>query len=182
MRLEKIEEEIEAPKGIEVSLERNEIAFKTDKGELRRRLLSKSIELSIEGNIVKLFANKPSKREKKMIGTFKAHLKNMIKGLTEGHVYKLKICSGHFPMNVSVSNNEFVIKNFFGESIPRKLKIIEGVDVKVEGDLVTVSSINKEHAGQAAGSIENLTRRAGFDRKVYMDGIYIIDKDGKEIK
>ena len=29
----------------------------------------------------------------------------MIRGVSEGHVYKMKICSGHFPMNVSLSGN-----------------------------------------------------------------------------
>ncbi|MAG08300.1 50S ribosomal protein L6 [Candidatus Woesearchaeota archaeon] len=182
MRPENIEEKIEIPKGINAALDRNTLILKADKGELKRKLLSKTVNFSIESNAVKLAANKPSKREKKIIGTFKVHIKNMIKGLTEGHVYKLKVCSSHFPMTVSVSNNEFIIKNFFGETSPRKLKITEGVEVKVEGEIITVNSINKEHAAQTAGSIENLTRRVNFDRRVYMDGIYITEKDGKEIK
>tara|TARA_Y100000310_G_C20680337_1_gene815551 strand:- start:174 stop:722 length:549 start_codon:yes stop_codon:yes gene_type:complete len=182
MRLEKIEENIEVPKEIAVSSEKNEIRLKTEKGELKRKLLNKKTEFTVENNTIKLTANKPSKREKKIIGTFKVHLKNMIHGLTEGYVYKLKICSSHFPMNVSINNNELIIKNFFGETFPRKLKIIEGVEAKVEGEIITVNSINKEHAAQTAASIEQLTRRVCFDRRVYMDGIYIIEKAGKEIK
>jgi|TARA_B100001971_G_scaffold16936_1_gene13187 large subunit ribosomal protein L6 len=182
MRPDKIEEEVEMPEGISASSEGNEITLKSDKNELKRKLFSKKAGFSVEGNKVKLAANKPSRMEKKIIGTFKAHLKNMIKGLSEGHVYKLKICSSHFPMTVSASNNEFIIKNFFGETIPRKLSIAEEVEVKVEGDIVIVSSFDKELAAQTAASIETMTKRTGFDKRVYMDGLYITEKDGKEIK
>jgi len=54
----------------------------------------------------------------------------MIRGVTEGYTYKLKICSGHFPMNVSLKGDVLEIKNFIGESVPRKLKIKEGSEEK----------------------------------------------------
>jgi large subunit ribosomal protein L6 len=116
-----------------------------------------------------------------MMQTFKAHIKNLIRGVMEGHLYKLKICSGHFPMSVSVSGEEFIIKNFMGENVPRTLKLKENVSVKVEGDQVIVESIDKEKAGQTAADIEQLTRVTNKDLRIFQDGIYITFKDGKEI-
>jgi large subunit ribosomal protein L6 len=122
-----------------------------------------------------------NKKSKKTANSFKAHIKNMVKGANEGHIYKLKICSGHFPMTVSLKGETLEIKNFIGEKVPRTLKVLEGTTVKVDGTEIIVESINKEKAGHMAASIEQLTRRPGFDRRIFQDGIYIVEKDGKII-
>ena len=108
--------------------------------------------------------------------------KKILKGVVEGHVYQLKICSSHFPMSAAVNNGEFSVKNFLGEKVPRTIKIKENVDVKVEGDIITVESPDKELAGQTAASIEQLCKITNRDRRIFQDGIYIISKAGKEIK
>ena len=117
-----------------------------------------------------------------MVQTFTAHIKNLVKGVTEGHMYKLKICSGHFPMNVSVTGNEFIVKNFIGEKVPRKVELVKGTTVKVEGSDVIIEGIDREKTGMMAARIEQMTRRPGFDTRIFQDGIYIVEKDGKEIK
>ncbi len=62
------------------------------------------------------------------------------------------------------------------------MKLKEGVSIKVEGDMINVESIDKGLAGQTAADIEQLTRRTNYDTRIFQDGIYIINKDGKEIK
>ncbi len=105
----------------------------------------------------------------------------MLHGVLEEYVYKLKICASHFPIITTVNGDEFVVKNFLGEKIPRKLKLRQGVRVKVEGEEVTVESADKELAGQTAADIENLTKRTGFDKRVFQDGIYLTSKGGKKL-
>lgn len=184
MKRKPITEEIELPTDVEAKIEHNTVKLKGPKGEVSRKLIHPLISISLEQNRIQLGAKKNTKREKKMIGTFKAHIKNMIKGVTKGHFYKMKICSGHFPMSVSVVKNEFIVKNFFGERTPRKLKLSPGVSVKIDGDIITIESLEKELAGQTAGSIEGLCKkkRSKFDKRIFQDGIFIINKDGKEIK
>jgi large subunit ribosomal protein L6 len=126
-----------------------------------------------------LESKKSSKMEKKVIHSFAAHIKNMFKGVQEPHVYKLKICSGHFPMNVSVSGQEITIKNFFGESVPRKTTLPEKAEVKVNGDEIVITSADKEAAGQAAAKIESLCRITKRDIRIFQDGCYITEKAGK---
>ena len=46
----------------------------------------------------------------------------------------------------------------------------------MEGNLIYVESCDKELAGQVAADIEQTTRRPGFDRRIFQDGIYIIEK------
>ena len=117
-----------------------------------------------------------------MVKTYKAKLKNNLIGVNEGYTYKLKICSGHFPMNVGVNGTEFTIKNFLGEKVPRTITLKEGASVKIEGEQIIVESIDKEKAGQVAADIEQLTRVTNRDNRIFQDGIYITEKAGKIIK
>jgi len=104
-----IVQEINIPEGIEISKEAHLIKVKGPKGEVSKKLAGPKIDITLDKNSVKIISKKASKREKKLIYTFKAHINNMIKGVTEPFVYKLKICPGHFPMNVSMDKDVFTI-------------------------------------------------------------------------
>ena len=173
--------EIEVPDKVKVDLAAGQIKVSGEKGEISRDLSNKQIVIEQQGNKIVVKALKINKTNKKQLKTRAAHLKNMMRGAVEGHTYKLKICSGHFPMNVSSSNNELIVKNFLGEKVPRVLKIKNGATVKIEGDTITVESANKELAGQVSADIEKLTKRANYDTRIFQDGIYITNKDGKEL-
>ena len=177
-----IAKEIEVPEGVDVNIDKYDVMMKGAKGEVNKKLASKKVTITFQDKKIKVESKTTSKNEKKIVHTFAAHIKNMIKGCTEGYIYKLKVCSGHFPMNVSVSGDTFSVKNLFGEKIARVLKVKQGATVKVEGDMINVESVNKEIAGQVAADIEQLTKRTGFDKRIFQDGIYIINKAGKEIK
>ncbi len=182
MKENKISEELEVPEGVEVKIEKGLVTVKGKKGECSKNLIDPRVNIELKDGKVVFTAKKATKREKTRIGAYYSHVKNMIKGASEGHVYKLKVCSGHFPMNASVSGKEFVVKNFLGEKKPRIFKLKEGVDVKVEGDAVTVESCSKELAGQTAADIEMLTKITNRDLRIFQDGIYITEKDGKAIR
>lgn len=173
--------ELELGNGVSAVLKEDTLTVKGPKGEVSREFRSSSVKIAIIPGKVVLEVKKGTKREKTIIGTFEAHIANMIKGVQEQHAYLLKICSGHFPMNVSVAGKEFVVKNFLGEVVPRKVGIVPGVDVKVTGNDITVSSPNKELAGLMASRIENLCRITNRDRRIFQDGCYITQKAGKAV-
>ena len=102
-----LREEIEVPEEINVSIEENKIKMKKDNDELERRL-DLRIKTSVEGNKIILEVKQAGKNQKKMFGTIKAHINNMIKGLTEKFQYKLQVANVHFPMNTEYDkeNNE----------------------------------------------------------------------------
>lgn len=167
---------------VEAKMENNLLILKGTKGEISKNVSRPELSFLLEEGTIIISSLKSAKREKKLIYTYAAHVKNMIKGITEGHEYILKICSSHFPMNVAVNNNQLIIKNFLGEKFPRSLQLKQGVNVKVEGDKINVESVDKELAGTTASDIEQLTRRPNFDTRIFQDGIYITSKGGKEIK
>lgn len=182
MVLKELIAEIEIPEGIQVEIQPGKIIAKGPKGELTRELRNKSLVIAKEENKIKITtAQKNTKREKRIMNTFKSHIQNMIGGVKDGVVYKLKICASHFPMNVTANKEEFSVKNFLGEKIPRVFKINQNVNVKVTGQDIVVEGIDVELVGQVAGRIEQLTRITNKDRRIFQDGIYITDKNGKEI-
>ncbi len=172
---------IEIPKDIEVNIEEDTLTVKGKEGENKRTFNTNKLIFEKKDNQIIIGNKKATKKEKKMMNTITAHIKNMFKGVQEKFEYKLKVCFSHFPMTVNIENNEVTIKNFLGEKIPRKSKIPKGVDAKIDGDIITINSIDKELAGQAAANFERATRIRMKDRRVFQDGIFIINKAGKEI-
>ncbi len=175
-----ITDKIEIPEGIEVEVNSTAIKIKGPKGELSRRF-SPLVKVAKTENEIVFEIKNATKREKTLMKTTEAHVKNMIKGVTEGFEYHLKICSGHFPMTVSYENGEVIVKNFLGESVPRKGKIPGDVNIEIKGDEITVTGIDKEKTGQAAAKIESITRMTSKDRRRFQDGIFITSKAGKKI-
>ena len=174
-------DKISIPEGVEVEIESTEIKVKGPKGELERNIFTPSIKISKEEGFVVFSVSNAAKKQKMIMKTTEAHLKNMMKGVLEGYEYTLKICSGHFPMTVSFENGEIIVKNFLGESVPRKRKIRDDVEVEIKGNDILVKGADKEKVGQAAASIEAVTRMTNKDRRRFQDGIFMVSKAGKEL-
>jgi len=171
-----INQTIKIPENVTVEIANGLVKIKGKNGEIERTLSDRNVKIAVEEGSIVLSSKKPTKREKRMIGTFKAHIKNMIKGVEEGYTYKLKVASSHFPITVNLEGRDLVVKNFLGEKIPRRCKIPEGVNVKVDGSIITVESPDIEKAGKTASLIELTTRITKRDRRVFQDGVYITQK------
>lgn len=174
-----IEEKIEIPEGVEVSIENDIITVSGPNGNLSRTFKYPKIDIKKENNVISISCKLPRRREKAMVGTFRAHINNMIKGVTKGFEYKMKVVYSHFPIKTSVKERTFVIENFLGAKYPREAKIVGDTKVTIKGDEIIVTSINKEDAGQTAANIEKATSIRKLDPRVFQDGIYIVQKGGK---
>ena len=182
MKDEKLILEVEIPKGVSATFSHKMLTIKGPKGEIKREVKQKLVDTKIEGDKIIFSSHRNNRTNRKMVGSIAAHARNMVRGSQNPHVYTLKICSGHFPMTVAVQGNKLTVKNFLGEKVARVLEIKTGAEVKVNGDHVTVTCASKDTAGQVAADIEQLIRRPGFDSRVFQDGIYIINKDGEDLK
>lgn len=170
-----LREKIPIPPEVKVTIN-HEIMVKSPKGELKREFKHQNIKILIEDDNIVIEAHFPKKKDKAMLGTIKSHITNMIKGLTEGFNYKMKIVYAHFPMTVKTTKKKVTIENFLGERHPRTAKILGETQVKIKGDEVTVSGINKEEVGQTMANIEQATKIKGRDPRVFQDGIYLVSK------
>ena len=172
---------IEIPEGVEILINENSVSVKGSQGEVKREINFGRLDVNISGNKVILKHDKATKREKKTMNTSAAHISNMIKGVQDKIVYLVKIASGHFPMTVKVEGDTATIKNFLGEKVDRKAKILPNVEIDVKKDLIEIKSVDKEAAGQTAANLESATRISNRDRRIFQDGLYIIKKGEKEL-
>lgn len=173
------EEVVEIPQGVEVGVVGADIVVAGKGHTLRRTLSHPRIQIRIEGKEARIRCEYPGRREGALVGTFAAHLRNMIAGVCEGFAYEMKIVYSHFPIKASVKGAEFVIENFLGEKFPRKTRIVGETKVEVKGDQVFLTGPDVEAVGQTAANIEQATRIRGFDPRVFQDGIYITRKAGE---
>jgi len=173
--------EIEIPEGVEANVAGDTVNVKGVAGELTKDFNFGELEVKKDQNKLILGHKKATKKEKKLINTLSAHIKNMISGVQEKFEYELKICFNHFPFTVDIQGNKALIKNFLGEKQDREVSIPEGAEIKIDKEKLIVTSANKELAGQAAANFENATKIRARDTRVFQDGIYITKKAGKEI-
>lgn len=179
-----IEIQINIPKGIEVKLEGNKIFVKGEKGELQREFnplvkIEKINDSEREKLVIK--ADSDRRKTKAIAGTTEANIKNMIKGVSQGAIYKLRVVYSHFPINLKIQGNTLLIENFLGEKYPRKAEILDGVTVSIKGRDLELYGVDKEKVAQTAANIEKATAIKKFDPRVFQDGIYIYEKDGKSL-
>jgi len=176
--------EVDLIEGVDVEARGRSITVKGPNGELSRKFREDFINFNRHDTQLKITAKSkrlPLRKQMAIMGTIAGHVKNMMKGVTEGFTYKLKIVYSHFPMKAEVKGNEFVVDNFLGEKYPRRTQILDGVKVEVKGAEVVATGIDKEKVGQTAANIEQLTKVKNLDVRIFQDGIYIIEKDGKLI-
>lgn len=178
--VEAIVEAIGIPENTEVFVDGSIVKVKGKLGENSRRLENPLVKITKEGNKVVLRGIGKNKNTKKMINTFKAHISNLIKGVNNGFAYKMRICSGHFPISVKVEKDQMLISNFLGEKIPRTSRIMPGVKAEVNKEIVTINGIDLESVSQTAQNIERATKIKGRDRRVFQDGIYLISRSTLE--
>ncbi|HEY5538231.1 MAG TPA: 50S ribosomal protein L6 [Thermoplasmata archaeon] len=170
------EERVKIPEGVQLELRGPEVVVAAKGHTVRRTLSHPRISMALDTGEVRISCTLAGRREKAIVGTFAAHVRNMIEGVMKGFTYRMKIVYSHFPMKASAKGNEFIVENFLGERAPRRTTIIGETKVSVDGDQVTLRGPNVEEVGQTAANIEQLTRIKRLDPRVFQDGIYIVSK------
>src|SRR3989344_9385598 len=114
-----IEVKISIPQSVEVSINNSILNVKGKEGEVSRNLTHPYVTMKKENNIIEIKSKGNKKRFKKILYAIESHVKNLLNGVVNLYIYKLKICSGHFPISVKQEGKKILISNFLGEKIPR---------------------------------------------------------------
>lgn len=176
-----MEELIEIPNDVKVEITNSVVKVSGKFGSTERRFDPNNIKLEKNENFIVLKTLRDKKVDKMNLYTTRAHVRNMIHGVRDNIIYKMRIVYSHFPITVEVKDKIFIIKNFLGEKCNRKANILDGVKVTVNGREITLEGVDIEKVSQTAANIEQATKIVGKDRRVFQDGIYIIEKDGVPI-
>ncbi len=176
MLIKELIHSVNIPEGVSIDSSSSNVKVTGPRGELSRNFEHSAIKIKQSENQLNIIGNNLRKKEKALIGTWNAHLKNMVKGVDKGFLYEMKIIFAHFPMKVAVKGNVVTIDNFLGEKATRSSAIVGDVKVNVKGDALTIEGNNIEDVGQTAGNLEKATIVKGRDTRVFQDGIYMISK------
>lgn len=169
---------ISIPKGIDVSLNSTVLSFK--KGNITQDLDTKgfvNVELK-DGSIV--FSPKGEDRQSRAFwGTYRSLAHNIIVGLTDGFSKKLEVNGVGY--RAAVKGNVLELNLGFSHSINYKLP--EGVEAKIEKNIITISGYNKQNVGQVAAEVREFRPPEPYKGKgiKYVDE-RIIRKAGKTSK
>lgn len=109
-------------------------------------------------------------------GLMRALVANMVTGVTKGFEKKLELNG----VGYRVSGGGRTLDLTLGFSHPVKYEAQEGIDLKVEKNLITVSGIDKQKVGQTAAEIRALKKPEPYKGKgiKYVDEV-ILRKAGK---
>jgi large subunit ribosomal protein L6 len=165
------------PEKVTAELADSVLTIKGPSGEVSRDFSKVPIGVKVSGREVAFEAFGTRRSDHAVLNTCQSHVTNMIKGVTQGFKYKLKVAYAHFPITIKVKGPEVHIENFYGERFPRIAKIV-GSQTKVssEGDDVIVVGPSIEEVSQTAANIELATRVKEKDVRIFLDGVYIFER------
>jgi len=160
---------IQIPPGVEVKMDGNRIFVKGPKGELSINV-HPSILVENTGEALTL---RPKQEGESFAiwGLTRALIFNMIKGATEGFDKRLEI--------EGVGYRAEVQERRFSNKI--NFPIPEGINIKVEGNVIDIWGIDKQLVGQVAASIRSFRKPEPYKGKgIHYKGEHIRRKTGKK--
>ncbi|MCW4049254.1 MAG: 50S ribosomal protein L6 [Candidatus Bathyarchaeota archaeon] len=177
MTVQIVEKSVMVSDDVNLTLDGHKVAVTGTNGTVVRDFAHTKLNIDYQDNTLRVWVVNPKKKQASLVNTITSHINNMIKGVTDGFTYRLKIVFIHFPMNFEVRQNEFIINNFVGEQNVRIAKLHGDVQVRVEGDDVIVTGANIEHVAQTAANIQQATKIRNKDLRKFLDGIYVYKKE-----
>jgi large subunit ribosomal protein L6 len=177
MRAIEVSRTVQVPDDVEATLDGRKITIKGSKGTLTKDFSHAPVMMGLQGKTVRIWAEWPRKKESALVGTIHSHIQNMITGVKKGFTYKVKIVFSHFPISVKVKDKYVLVENFTGEKNPRKSKIVGETQVKVQPEDVIVQGVNIEEVSQTAANIEQATKVKRKDPRIFLDGLFVYERN-----
>jgi large subunit ribosomal protein L6 len=139
------------PKGVTVTPKAGTVGVKGPKGELAKALPS-GVSLKIEGSTLTVERADDSRENRSKHGLIRAHLANMVKGVTDGWVRELEINGVGYRAEVAGENVTMAL----GYSHPVVFKLPKGVAAKVDKNRLILSGADRDLLGQTAAKFREL--------------------------
>jgi len=139
------------PKGVTLSQKPGSVSVKGPKGELSKPLPA-GISIKTEADKLQVLRADDSRENRAKHGLIRAHLANMVKGVTEGWNRELEINGVGYRAEVAGDT----INMALGYSHPVAFKLPKGVTAKVDKNRVTLSSADRDLVGQTAAKVREL--------------------------
>lgn len=139
------------PAGVEISFRANIVTVKGPKGTLEfthRR----EVKIAVEENQVQVTKIGDTKKASAIWGTTAKVIANMFAGVTGGFQKQLELNGVGFRMTTAGKKINLAL----GFSHPVEMIIPEGLEAKIENNILTISGIDKQAVGEFAAIVRKL--------------------------
>ena len=170
-------QQISLPEKVELALEGTTLRVKGPLGKLER-VWPAILTLTVTDGIATVAPERESLETKALWGTYAAHLKNMIMGVTKGYEKKLLIEGVGY--RAAVAGQKMTLN--LGLSHPVELMIPEGVKAVVDKGTITITGNDREVVGQFAAEIRALKKPGPYKGKGIRYELEVVRrKEGKKV-
>ena len=163
------------PANVTVTRENGVLTVKGPKGTLTKEMKD-DVFFTFEGNTLTLAPGKTD-AAKALWGTYAAHVRNMITGVTEGYIKILEIEGVGYRAEIKGKD----ISMNLGFSHPVIIPIPEGITAEVVKNVITLGGADKDALGQFAANVRKVKKPEPYKGKgIRYRGEFIIRKQGKK--
>ena len=169
---------IKIPTGVTVTTDESKIVIVGPKGNLEQFLIA-GISFNQSADVLNVLRADDEAVSRANHGLMRSLVNNMVIGVTKGFDKKLELNG----VGYKVANSPTGLKLNLGFSHDVNYKLPDGIKATIEGNIITISGINKQVVGQAAAEIRALKKPEPYKGKgiKYQDE-RIIRKSGKSGK
>lgn len=168
---------VKIPAGVNVDIAGQTVAAKGKNGEHRIEL-SKEVEITRDGDAIWVKPRGESQFARKMWGTARNNIKNLVMGVADGFSRNLEINGVGY--RAQVQGQTLVIQLGYSHEI--RYPIPKGITITCEEQTrLTVSGADKQQVGQTAAEIRDFRRPEPYKGKgIRYAGEYVYRKEGKK--
>lgn len=158
---------VEIKEGVTVAIENGIVSVKGPKGELSYEV-SPLFDVLKENSTVKILIKKETKETAPLYGLTRTLIYNMVRGVSEGFEKRLSFHGVGF--RAAVQEKRLILNVGFSHQV--ELSIPEGLEVKIEKNIIIVTGADKARIGQFAADIRSIKKPEPYKGK----GIKYIDE------
>ena len=167
---------IAIPTGTTIAVVDGEVTV-SGKGGTLTRTLHPAISVSVSEQEVIVAPAKKTRLARALWGTYAAHIRNMVSGVTAPFVKKLQIEGIGYRAELAGSN----LKLSVGFSHPVLVTVPQGLYVAVDKNIITISGADKELVGSFAAEVREVRKPEPYKGKgIRYEGEVVRDKQGKK--
>lgn len=152
---------IAIPAGVTVTADNGFLTVKGPKGELKRPLNTVVTITVADGTVTASVKNPEEKTERSLWGTWGAHIKNMILGVTQGFKKELEINGVGY--RVAMQGKDLKLE--VGYSHPVIFPMPAGITASVEKNAITLVGFDKEVLGNTAAKLRAVRKPEPYKGK-----------------
>ncbi len=145
---------ITIPAGVTVTIDGLLLHAKGPKGELSQKIHPQVLVTQQDGVLTVTIKDEDDKSQRALWGLFGSLVNNIILGVTEGFSKQLDITGVGF--KAAVAGGNLVLNVGFSHQV--NFPVPKGIEIKVEGNVITVTGIDKQLVGETAAQIRKIKK------------------------